>query len=150
FLEIVERDAVALWWYNRARRPPVELASFRENYFEDLEEFYRILGREMFVLDICADYPIPVFAAVSHGKEAENDLLLGFGAHLEPRIAIGLALTEMNQFLAEALAGKCPRFFVGEQFDKGFIFPDRSVTAMTSRNYTRLDTEDLREDVKIC
>src|SRR5262249_55595884 len=28
FLELVERDAVALWWYNRVRRPAIDLASF--------------------------------------------------------------------------------------------------------------------------
>jgi len=25
---VIERDSVALWWYNRARRPRVELTSF--------------------------------------------------------------------------------------------------------------------------
>ena len=25
FLELVERDAVALWWYNRTRQPAVDL-----------------------------------------------------------------------------------------------------------------------------
>jgi len=150
FLEVVERDSVSLWWYSRARRPRVELASFGERYFEALEELYRILGRKMYVLDIRADYPIPTFVAVSYREETEKDLLLGFGAHLEPRIAIGRALAEMNQFLAEAITEKNPRFFVGEPFDKTFILPDPSAPAKTSRNYTRLDTEDLREDVRIC
>jgi oxazoline/thiazoline synthase len=149
-LEVVERDAVALWWYNRACRPRVELAGFGEKYFEALEELYRILGREMYVLDISADYPIPVFAAVSREKNGGGNLLLGFGAHLEPRIAIARALTEMNQFLAEAVSGKKLRFFVGEPFDKSFILPDPLATAKTSGDYTRLDTEDLREDVWIC
>ena len=32
-LELVERDSVALWWYNRVRRPAVDLDSFDEPYF---------------------------------------------------------------------------------------------------------------------
>ncbi len=33
FLELVERDGVALWWYNRVRLPAVDLESFAEPYF---------------------------------------------------------------------------------------------------------------------
>ena len=33
FLELVERDSVALWWYNRVRRPGIDLDSFEEPYF---------------------------------------------------------------------------------------------------------------------
>jgi YcaO-like protein with predicted kinase domain len=150
FLEVVERDAVALWWYNRVQRPRVELASFGEAYFQALGELYRILGREMHLLDISADYPIPVFAAVSRGKKEEEDLLLGFGAHLEPRIAIARALTEMNQFLPEAIAGRKPRFFVGAPLEGAFLVPDPSAVIKTLRDYPRLDSEDLRKDVRTC
>lgn len=149
FLEVVERDSVALWWYNRARRPRVKLATFGEPYFHVLGKLYRALGREMHVLDISADFPIPVFAAVSSGRKDEGHLL-GFGAHLEPRIAIARALTEMNQFLVHAMAGKMPRFFVGGPFDEAFLAPDPSAPAKTCGDYSRLDSEDLREDVRTC
>jgi ribosomal protein S12 methylthiotransferase accessory factor len=39
FLELVERDGVALWWYNRARRPGVDLDSFAEPYLGRLQTF---------------------------------------------------------------------------------------------------------------
>ena len=32
-LELVERDCTAMWWYNRLRRPGVDLASFDDPYF---------------------------------------------------------------------------------------------------------------------
>jgi YcaO-like protein with predicted kinase domain len=150
FLEVVERDSVALWWYNRAQRPRVELESFGEAYFEALGELYRIFGREMYVLDISADFPIPVFAAVSRGKKEEGDLLLGFGAHLEPRVAIVRALTEMNQFLPEAISGEKPRFFIGKPLEDSFLVPDPLAVSRTRRSYSRLDTEDLLEDLRIC
>ncbi len=148
-LEVVERDSVALWWYSRARRPRVELASFGEQYFQELEKLYRVLGREMHVLDIGSDFTIPAFAAVSIGRKGERDLLLGFGAHLEPRIAIVRALTEMNQFLSVAVAGEAPRFFVGEPLDRAFLAPD-PMAVKASEDYVGLDSEDLREDLMTC
>ncbi|MEV4090229.1 YcaO-like family protein [Nonomuraea fuscirosea] len=30
----MERDAVALWWYNRARRPAFDLDSLRDPYVD--------------------------------------------------------------------------------------------------------------------
>jgi YcaO-like protein with predicted kinase domain len=150
FLEVVERDSVALWWYNRARRPRVELSSFQEPYFEALGELYRILGRKLHVLDITADFSIPAFAAVSRGSRDDGDLLFGFGAHLDPRIAIARALTEMNQFLAGAIAGRTPPFFVGEMFEYAFLVPEMSAAVKTRRDYSPCDGEDLREDLRSC
>jgi YcaO-like protein with predicted kinase domain len=150
FLEVVERDSVALWWYNRVRPPCVELASFGEPYFEALGELYRILGREMHVLDISTDFSIPAFAAVSSPRRDEGDLLLGFGAHLDPRIAIAHALTEMNQFLAEAIAGETLPFFVGEMFEYAFLAPEVSAAVKTRADYSPRHGGDLREDLKRC
>ena len=150
FLEVVERDAVALWWYNRVRRPSVDLACFGEPYFSALGEFYGLLGRDMFVLDISADFPIPVFAALSKNRKSEGELLLGFGAHLEPRLAIVRALTEMNQSLAQAIAGGKPRFFVDELVEGAFLEPDPLLAVRTSGDYRRLDNKDLLEDVRTC
>ena len=35
FLELVERDAYAIWWYNRLRRPAVDLSHFNNSYVRD-------------------------------------------------------------------------------------------------------------------
>ncbi|HET7460516.1 MAG TPA: TOMM precursor leader peptide-binding protein, partial [Longimicrobium sp.] len=104
FLELVERDAVAVWWYNRLRRPAVELESFDDPYFAAVRGYYRSLGRELWALDLTADLGIPVFAAVS-GRTGGHppDLTLGFGAHLDPAIALQRAVTEANQFLPVVL-----------------------------------------------
>jgi ribosomal protein S12 methylthiotransferase accessory factor len=100
FMELVERDAVAIWWYNRLRRPLVDLASFDDPYIKALSECYRQMGREFWVLDITTDLGVPTFAAVSRclNRSAE-DLLVGFGAHFDARVALLRALTEINQFL---------------------------------------------------
>ena len=105
FLELVERDAVAMWWYNRTRQPGVCLSSFDDKWISDLPAGYARLGREVWVLDVTSDLSIPVMAAISRrtGGDAE-DIVYGFGAHFDPRIAVRRALTELGQLLP--LAGR--------------------------------------------
>jgi ribosomal protein S12 methylthiotransferase accessory factor len=99
-MELVERDSVALWWYNRVRRPEFDLDSLNEPYVELMREYYASLGRRFWVLDITSDLGIPAFAAVSNRVDrAVEDIVLGFGAHVDPRMAVMRALTEINQFL---------------------------------------------------
>jgi ribosomal protein S12 methylthiotransferase accessory factor len=100
FFELAERDAVALWWYNRLRRPAVDLDSLHDPYADALRELYAGLGRSLCMIDLTSDLGIPVFGAVSHrvGHRCE-DILVSFGAHLDPRIAVLRTLTELNQFL---------------------------------------------------
>src|SRR5205814_7974930 len=62
-------------------------------------EFYAGLGRTLWMLDLTSDLGIPVIAALSHRPgHPVQDILLGFGAHFDPRIAAARALTEVNQF----------------------------------------------------
>ncbi len=101
FMELVERDAVALWWYSRVQRPAVDLAAFEDPYFHALTERYSALGRDLWVLDVTSDLGIPAFAAVSRRiNSSAEEILLGFGAHFDARIAVTRALTEVNQLLA--------------------------------------------------
>lgn len=108
FLELVERDAVALWWYNRVNRPAVDLDAFGDPYIDRMREVYAGLHREIWALDLTSDLGVPVVGAFSRrtDKPAE-DVLIAFGAHLDPHIALTRALTEMNQFLAP-VAGHGP------------------------------------------
>lgn len=96
--ELVERDSVGIWWFNRLQRPMVNLSSFREPYFEQLLAFYNSCDRELWVLDITTDLGIPSFAAVSQSKNlSKRDIIFGFGTHFDPTVAISRALTELNQ-----------------------------------------------------
>lgn len=101
FCELVERDSVALWWYHRSTVPGVDLPSFDDPWIDALIAHHATgLGRELWALDLTADLGVPVFAALSRtvGQPTE-DIVLGFGAHLDPRVALRRALTEANQFL---------------------------------------------------
>ena len=67
FLELVERDAVAIWWYNRLPRPGVDLASFEIPYIGQSIDFYARHGRQLWALDLTTDFGIPTFVAVEFG-----------------------------------------------------------------------------------
>lgn len=98
--ELVERDAVALWWYCRIARPGVALASFEVPWVLELAEHYRGLGRELWALDLTSDLGIPAFAAVSRRVDVpRQDVILGFAAHVDARTALVRAMTEINQSL---------------------------------------------------
>jgi ribosomal protein S12 methylthiotransferase accessory factor len=114
FLELVERDAVALGWYNRTRQPGVCLHSFEDPWIAGLPQMYRRLGRELWVLDATSDLGIPVMAAISRrtGETAE-EIMYGFGAHLDPRIALRRALTELGQLLPSAANARASRYGYG-------------------------------------
>lgn len=97
--EVYERDAVALWWYNRVARPAVDLDSFDDDYVEVMRGYYASLGRDIWVLDLSNDLSMSVFAAFSSRDHEVQDLMVGFGAHPDPDIALFRSLTELNQFL---------------------------------------------------
>jgi bacteriocin biosynthesis cyclodehydratase domain-containing protein len=103
-LEVVERDAVALWWYNRTRQPGVELPA--DPWTTELCEVYAGLGREVWVLDVTSDIGVPVMAAVSRRTGAPEEIMLGFGAHPDPAVALRRALTELNQLMPAVLDGR--------------------------------------------
>ncbi|MFJ1764929.1 TOMM precursor leader peptide-binding protein [Amycolatopsis sp. NPDC088138] len=104
-LELVERDAVALWWYNRVPVPGVDLNSFGDRWLEEMTRNYGGIGRQLWVLDLTSDLGVPVMAALSRRTDGpREDVILGFGAHLDPRIAVRRAVTELNQMLPIVLA----------------------------------------------
>jgi len=163
FLELVERDAVAVWWYNRLPRPAVELESFADPYFAEVRAYYRSLGRDLWVLDLTADLGVPVFAAVSARAGAHPpDLILGFGAHLDPAIAAQRAVTEANQFLPvvlprhadppapyrtddeEALA-----WLTGSTLaNRRFLAPDPGAPARRAGDFPHAAAGDIADDVR--
>ena len=88
FMELVERDSVALWWYNRLRRPEFDLDSLDDAYVDDLRDWYQRSHRSLRLIDITSDLHIPVFAAVSHRLDHPvQDIVVAFGAHFDPRVA---------------------------------------------------------------
>lgn len=141
-LELVERDAAGIWWYGRHRRPAVALDT---PYGKAMVREHAARGRKLWVLDLTNDVGIPVCAAITVGEGEGPDMFrAGFGAHLDPAVAVSRAITEANQMMAV----KQPqhRSYRGELADWSFLEPDgvrEMATAVPP-------SDDLRDDVLGC
>lgn len=123
-LELVERDAVALWWYTCSRRPaldPETLADDLRSLSEDLDRD----GRSLHLLWLEHDIRTPVVAAVSRRRSGPPGWALGFGAALTPQAAALRAATEMVQLLA---APTNPLAWAETLQDAPWLVPDGVVT----------------------
>ncbi|HEX6099764.1 MAG TPA: TOMM precursor leader peptide-binding protein [Thermoanaerobaculia bacterium] len=139
-LELVERDSAGIWWYARARRPAPALET---PYVEAMRHEHAARGRRLWLLDLTTDLGIPVCVALSAGED--RDLFrLGFGAHLDPAIAVTRAVTEVNQMLAAG--SRTRRVYSGTLEDRTFLEPHGSRELSTAA----APSDDLREDVLAC
>ncbi|NML16903.1 TOMM precursor leader peptide-binding protein [Azohydromonas caseinilytica] len=144
-LELVERDATAIWWYQRLARPALDLERIDDAFVQALRADYQASGWSVQVLDLTHDLGIPVYAAVAR-HEGSDRHALGFGCHLQGPIALSRALTELNQLLDErpdapppwdrALLPRAP-----------FLEPAGSVAGALP---VLSDGLDLREDIGQC
>jgi ribosomal protein S12 methylthiotransferase accessory factor len=163
FLELVERDSVALWWYNRLSRPGVDLDSFREPYLDDVRDFLRSRHRDLWLLDLTADLGIPVCAALSCRLDQPPErILLGFGAHLDARIAVLRAVTELHQMLAWVLPMESDPpdpiedweskhwLLTATTANQPYILPDSVAPLRSASNYPSRWHDDLRDDLSLC
>jgi oxazoline/thiazoline synthase len=148
FLELVERDAVALWWYNRTCQRQVDVESFDDARVADLVRGYAQLGRRLWVLDITSDLGIPAMAAVSpvEGGVAEG-FAMGFGAHVDPRVALTRACTELGQMIA---AGAAAHDATMTAPDEPYLRPAGEAPRQ-ARDYRYTEHPDLADDIeRVC
>lgn len=165
FMELVERDSIALWWYNRLRKPAVNLASFADPYVQALQAHYQALQRTLWVLDLTSDLQIPTFAAISRRTDQEGEeILLGFGAHFDPHIALLRALTEANQSLAvvEAIrhdpraaalvdaSEALPWWQTATLSNQPYLSPDEAAPLKEVADYPQYASDDCATDVRAC
>jgi ribosomal protein S12 methylthiotransferase accessory factor len=106
FLELVERDAYAIWWYNRSQRAEVDLSQFDDSYVRDLHSQLADTGRKLWVLNVTSDLGVPTYVAILHWMQnGQENIEFGSGAHFDKRIALLRTLTELNQFMSIGLMG---------------------------------------------
>ena len=159
FLELVERDAVAIWWYNRLRRPAIDLDSFDDRWLAEVGRHHRTHGREAAVLDLTTDLGIPVAAALSHRVEGPQErIAVGYGCHLDARIAVQRALTELCQMLNLDLRGDDETM---DSFGDGwmrwatraehpYLVPDETATRRTRADFPDPGYGDLLDSIEYC
>ncbi|MFE0208526.1 TOMM precursor leader peptide-binding protein [Streptomyces sp. NPDC058985] len=161
FLELVERDAVALWWYNRTRQPAIDLDAFQDPYTERLRAGYRKLGRDLWALDLTSDLGIPTVVALSRRtKGPTEDIIFGFGAHFDPAIALRRALTEAGQLLPPASTDRpgggygitdplTVRWWRQATLaNQPYLAPDPAARPRTPAHWNYVARTDLLDDVK--
>jgi bacteriocin biosynthesis cyclodehydratase domain-containing protein len=159
-LELIERDAVALWWYNRGRVPGVDLLAFDDPWVAELRTVYAELHREVWVLDVTSDLGVPTMVAVSSRMDrGRADILFGFGAHLDPRIAVRRALTELNQLMPALIAADADgaepcddpdalRWFrTATKENQPYLRPDPRQGRKTPRDYSYRPAGDIRAEI---
>lgn len=165
-MELVERDCVALWWYNRLQKPKVDLDSFDEPYFQALKHYYQTIHRDLWILDITSDLNIPAFAAISRRTDrSTEDIIFDFGVHFDPKIAIYKAINGMNKILHAVLAANpdgSTRYSLSNSSialhwwktatleNQPYLIPDQSFPAKRYSDYPQLWSDDLLEDVITC
>ncbi|MGH3994129.1 MAG: YcaO-like family protein, partial [Pseudonocardiaceae bacterium] len=160
-LEVIERDAVALWWYNRTAAPGVDLDAFGDPWIDELRGVYAELGREVWVLDVTSDLDVPAMVALSRWADRPGEgIMFGFGAHPDPAVALRRALTELNQLMpAVVTVGPDDEYDCDDDPDAArwlrhatvanqpYLAPDRGVRPRRPADYGYLPRADLVEDV---
>jgi oxazoline/thiazoline synthase len=157
FLELVERDSYAMWWYNRVQRPEVDLSQCDDSYVRDLQIQLAETGRKLWVIDITNDLEIPSFVAMSHSVENGQDFIeFGSGSHFDARIALMRSLTELNQFLSIGLMGMRSTETTGEDGSSMLQLKDHPYLLPSGAPPVRPDfsakfgSVDKREQVMAC
>ena len=157
FLELVERDSYAIWWYNRLRREELDISQLSDPYVGELRTQLADTGRKLWVLDITHDLGIPSFVAMSYSTENGQDFVeFGSGSHFDARIALLRALTELNQFLSIGLMGMRDQGSLSEDGagpwrleDHPYLLPNGRPAAQVDFN-PKFGVLDAREQVMAC
>src|SRR5262249_55848781 len=141
---------------NGLQRPIVDLTSFDDPYFDQLGQYYRHIGRELWVLDLTSDLGIPTVAAVSRRTTGGSErLIIGYGAHLDPTVAVTRALTEMSQvgleldkIPDEKIDSESAAWLLGANLqNKPYLVPDRLASARRLNDFKSYRSDDIRDDV---
>ena len=121
------------------------------------------MGREVWVLDVTADLGVPAMAAASRWTAGRSEgIMFGFGAHLDPRVAVKRALSELNQ-LVPSMARVGPEGTFACEHDpdaaawlrtatvagQPWLTPDPDVPARGPADYSYVPGPDLAEDVRL-
>ncbi|NQZ06455.1 MAG: YcaO-like family protein [Algicola sp.] len=105
--ELIERDATAIWWYNRVTRPAFDLSRLDQDNLAKLTATLTGADKsnpgnaqdyDFWVLDLTNDLGIPVMAGIGKDKNTAG-WIMGFGCHLIPEMAAQRALTELCQLI---------------------------------------------------
>jgi ribosomal protein S12 methylthiotransferase accessory factor YcaO len=107
------------------------------------------VGYRVWVLDITTDLGIPAFAAVGLPESGPGRWHMGFGCHLEMRLGVQRALTELNQLFDPSPDTPSP-WEPRELDSTSFLSPDETVPRRVAADLPFEQRDDLRDDVMDC
>ena len=153
FLELVERDAVALWWFNRVPRAGIDFDRFDDPYPARLSAFLDGHGWTLWALDISTDLGIPAVVALAC-PPTQDRLAIGFGCHLDAGIAVRRALTELYQCF-DPKDGRRMRELPGwgdfQLREHAYLTPDQQAgEGLPADRRAFPPRDDLRDDLNDC
>ncbi len=102
FLELIERDNIAIWWQNRLNYQAVDLSSFADEHIRQAVEIHqKRYHRKLWAIDISTDTKIPTFVVISYRQDDVKNQEICFAAssHFDANIAMLRAVCEHTQLL---------------------------------------------------
>jgi len=143
FLEVIERDAIAIWWYNQLQRANVRFDSISPDLLQQLR---KTLGSEWnyWAIDISSDFEVPVIAAIAQHKTTKQ-FSFGFGCHINNVIACQRAFTELCQITEIRKKNTAP-FDFDSITNTNFMFPTK-YSQSSLYNYHSPDNADIKDDI---
>lgn len=143
--ELIERDATAIWWYNKLVCPRFDLDKLNPDNLQKLDKCLSPdseVGHDYWVLDLTSDLGIPVMGAFGRDK-VTGGLVMGFGCHLIPEMAAQRALTELCQLIPIRDQNAAPFDFdlieVGEHLEGS--------SELKSNTYAIKPSSDIKDDI---
>ncbi|OJJ15048.1 hypothetical protein BKI52_39980 [marine bacterium AO1-C] len=142
--ELIERDATAIWWYNRIEAQAMDLCNLPAEQAQKFEQ--ALQDWRYWVLNITTDLGIPVMAGIAQHKDT-GKFCLGFGCHLNAVVACQRALAELCQLVPIRDQNGAPFDFDAIR-PEAFLMPQGEAKAFNS--FIQLETSTLKDDILFC
>lgn len=143
--ELIERDATAIWWYNKLTPPIFDVVRINADNLAKLDKCLSPnddFGHNYWVLDLTTDLGVPVMGAIGRDKKT-GGLVMGFGCHLIPEMAAQRALTELCQLIPIRNQNAAPFDF--DAIEEGdYLIGSNS---KKSNSYALQSSADIKDDI---
>jgi len=155
-MEVIERDAWSIAKFSGDACDAIAIEDKPENQFLlDIVDKFNRANIEIVAKDITSDIGIPVIAAFSQDLEQESMIPIdGFGAHLDPKVAMARALTEtattralfIQKYGFDGLREDIPVHYFMDSAEEDFRFYAHAEKALAEMEVGYHD--DLLEDIE--